>query len=388
MSTVSETISVTLKFGFQQKRVEYTVKNVYNSIIEQLYRDAEEWLRELANGNKNGSTVGRFTIYLFRIPSTEFSMAPIILPSDIEQNSLIEIVLVPVELSPTSHSLYRCQLSVPTNCSQCSRFIPGLYKQGFRCRKCKKIYHTHCSPFQIDDCPVASVGDSTPTHKKVVPNLSTLVLMRPFVNSDAEKLAVPQSTIVPFYRISMGPLAEQVTTNLPDKIVAKGIFPACMRGANFYRRFLFCLTTDKLSTSTNLSATNVLQVRLSQITDVESSFALSDIEDLILTHMKADHDDVFEIYLRNKTVISVGKKTDSHDLQMDTAQFYSSVRDQRESLINSTTAASSTQVSGALGGPEIPPVKRQNMKSRLSKIVRIFQEKEFLTLDIHIRSKM
>jgi hypothetical protein len=113
----ADTISGTLKFGFLQTQWKYSIADASNSIVDRLYHDAEKWMREIANNNRNAQIVGRYTIYLFRISATEFSMVPITQPSDIEQNSLIEIVLVPVETNQQSHSLYRCQLNVPTNCS-------------------------------------------------------------------------------------------------------------------------------------------------------------------------------------------------------------------------------------------------------------------------------
>jgi hypothetical protein len=132
----------------------------------------------------------------------------------------------------------------------------------------------------------------------------------------------------------------------PDKIIEKGIFPACIRGSHFCRRYLFRLTTNNLSMTSNLSPANVSQAYVSQTGDGETIFPLTDIVNLVLTHLNKDRDDIFEIQLQDKTILSVGKKSDSHELQMETAQFYSTIRDQRESLLNagppSNTAASKT----------------------------------------------
>ncbi|CAF2511318.1 unnamed protein product [Rotaria sp. Silwood2] len=370
-------LSVTLQFGFHQIRLEYPINDFYNSIIERLYTDAEKWLRDIANNSKNAQLVGRFTIYLFRVPTTEFTMVPIIQPSDIEQNSLIEIVLVPVKIDPHSHDLYRCQFNLPTNCSKCSRFIPGLYRQGFRCRKCRRSYHRDCAPFLIDDCPVASNGDQTPTRKKNFSSLTQLTFVFPFASdstSPTEKTMGPHTTIVPFYRMSTGASKENVQSAISDEIIEKGIFPACIRGAHFYQRYFFCLTTNALSISTNLSANSVSQQQqLFPAGDLETSFPLTEVANIVLTHFMADRDDIFEIHLRNKVVISVGKKSDSDDLQMETAQFYSYLRDQREALINTTPTPSMEPVSGATAGTDVVPNKKQDIVSPLIRTKSIFR---------------
>ncbi len=150
----TDVISVTLKFGFQQKPFKYSVNDASSSIIEKIYRDAENWIRSIAMNSKTISLTERYTLYLFRIPTTDLTMVPIAQLSDIEQNCLIELVVVPVEINQNPHALYRCQLNVPTNCSKCSRLITGIYRQGFRCRKCRMTYHKDCAPFLLDDCSI------------------------------------------------------------------------------------------------------------------------------------------------------------------------------------------------------------------------------------------
>jgi hypothetical protein len=83
----TDVISVTLKFGFQQKPVKYPINDASNTIIEKMYRDAETWLRSIALNSKNLQMVERYTLYLFRIPTTDLTMVPIAQLSDIEQNS-------------------------------------------------------------------------------------------------------------------------------------------------------------------------------------------------------------------------------------------------------------------------------------------------------------
>jgi len=338
-SLSTDMISITLKFGFYQKGLEYKVTDAFNAIIDQLYREAEKWLREIASNLRTGQLSGCYAIHLFRISETEFTMAPILQSSDIEQNSLIEIVLVPVEMNQNPHSLYRCQLNVPTDCSRCTRFIAGLYKQGYRCHKCRMTYHKDCAPFLLDDCPVPTSS----TRRSSSSNLGQLTFINPLIADptfSTDKTANPQTTIVPIYRASINTAGENAANIEPNKIIEKGIFPACIRGAPFSRRYLFRLTINKLSMTGNLSPINVSQTHLSQSGDVETIFPLSDIHDLILTHHMRDRDDVFEIHLRDKTILSVGKKTDSDELQMETAQFYSTIRDQRETLINTTQSPS------------------------------------------------
>ncbi|CAF3518175.1 unnamed protein product [Rotaria sp. Silwood1] len=372
----ANTLSITLKFGFYQNQIVYPIGELYNSIIERLYSDAEKWLREIANNCKNGQLAGRFKIYLFRIPTTEFTMVPVIQPSDIEQNSLVEIVLVPVEMDPHSHDLHRCQFNLPTNCSKCSRFIPGFYKQGFRCRKCRRSYHRDCAPFLLDDCPVASHNEQTPTRKKTFSSLSQLTFVFPFgidSTSSTDRTIGPHTTIVPFYRMSTVASKNNVQSTISGAIIEKGIFPACIRGANFYQRYSFCLTTNTLRISANLSTNNVLQQKFLPPGDLETCFPLTDIANLVLTHFMTDRDDIFEIHLPNKVVISVGKKSDSHDLQMETAQFYSYLRDQREALISTTPASSMEPVSGATAATDVVQSKKQDIISPLVRTKSIFR---------------
>jgi hypothetical protein len=342
----ADVISVTLKFGFQQHQLEYSIND---ASIERLYGDAEKWLCKIANNTKNGQLVGCYTIYLFRISLPEFTMVPIVQPSDIEQNSFIEVVLIPIEVNQTPHSLYRCQLNVPTNCSKCSRFISGLYKQGFRCRKCRMTYHRDCAPFLLDDCSAHMSGKVTPTRNTNF-TLSPLTFVNPFVTDPASALdrpTTPRTTIVPIYSTSISTVKGNAPVIAYNTIIDKGIFPACMRGAPFYRRYLFRLTNNTLSMATNLSASNVALTQLPQSSDIDTIFSLADIAELVLTHFNEDRDDVFEIHLRNKTVISVGKKTDSDDLQMETATFYAQIRELRETLINETSSPPSPPQSTA-----------------------------------------
>ena len=81
----ADRLSVTLKFGFHQRRVEYSVTNVNSSIVQVIYCDAEKWLREMASNCKNGQLIGSYIIYLFRIPVGEATMIPIIHSIDVEQ---------------------------------------------------------------------------------------------------------------------------------------------------------------------------------------------------------------------------------------------------------------------------------------------------------------
>ena len=382
----NDVISVTLKFGFQQNPLEYSTNN---ASIERLYNDAETWLRKIANNTKSGQPlVGCYTIYLFRISPPEFTMVPIVQSSDIEQNSFIEVVLIPIEMNQTPHSLFRCQLTVPTNCSKCSRFIAGLYRQGFRCRKCRMTYHKDCAPFLLDDCPVIN-GDLTPTKKSTF-NLSPLTFVKPFINdpiTPSDRAVTPRSTIVPFYSTSMRTIRESAPITGPTTILDKGIFPACVRGAPFYRRYLFRLTTNTLSMATNLSASNVAQTQLPHSGDIDTIFPLTEIADLVLTHFMDDRDDIFEIHLRHKTIISVGKKTDSDELQMETAQFYSSIRELRETLINAPTSPSPApsppvQETKTLG-PTIAQGSLPPLMGRMSIVKKIFGNNENEDKDLH-----
>jgi hypothetical protein len=341
----ADVLSITLKFGFFQNRIEYPITDPSGSIIERVYRGAERWIRDIATNSRNSQIVGRYTMYLFRVPATEFTMIPIAQQSDIEQNCLIEIILVPIEMNQNTHLLFRCQLNIPTDCSKCSRFIAGLYKQGFRCRKCRMTFHKNCTPFLLDDCPAQSSVDH---RRPSVTTLPQLIIVNPFVTDPTTSLpdrspTTPRTTIVDIYSTSSSTTRESPQLIVPTTVIDKGIFPACMRGAYVYRRYLFFLTTNTLSMTTNLSAVNTRQPQsASQSGEAETVFPLTDISDLVLTHFMDDRDDVFEIHFQNKTVLSVGKKTDANDLQMETAQFYARIRDQWETLINITPSSSQT----------------------------------------------
>ncbi|CAF3444975.1 unnamed protein product [Rotaria socialis] len=351
----ADKISVILKFGFQQRRIEYPINDVCNSIIKRLYEDAESWLRILATSYKNEYFTGSFTIYLFRILVTEFTMVPVMQPSDIEQNSIIEIVLAPAETSRNAHDLYRSQLNKPTNCSKCSRFIVGLYKQGFRCRKCRMTFHQDCASFLLDDCPVQTNFDIPQRERKPSSSVSPLRFRYPSVIDSGCKQANEPIEAVPIFRLSIGGPLDIARSTLPNAIIDKGIFPACIRGTHFCQRYLFCLTTNVLSISPNLSADNVSKQELSSAGDADTVLQLVDISNLVLTHLMPDRDDVFEIHLQNNMVLSVGKRTDTDGLQMETAQFYSSIRYTRETLIT-TTASLSPSVESASVAPSATEV--------------------------------
>lgn len=340
-SLSTDSISVTLKFGFQQTRLEYKIADTSNTIVSQLYYDAEHWLYELARNLRVGRLNDCYTMHLFRIPSTEVTLVPVLQPSDIEQNSIIEIVLVPVEINQNPHSLYQCQLNLPTNCSKCTRFITGLYKQGFRCRKCRMTYHKDCAPLLLDDCPVQRDAETSGGRKHSASTASQLMIINPFaadITPYSDRTNGSQTLYIPVYSTSRTTTNENAEAITPNTIIEKGIFPACIHGSLFYRRYLFRLTTNVLSVTTNLSQASHAQTHLSQLGEGETVFPLMDIEDLVFTQNMDDRDSVFEIHLRNKTVINVGKKTDPEISQIDAAQFCFTVRDQQQTLINANTA--------------------------------------------------
>ena len=345
----SETISVTLKFGFLQSPSTFPIADAPNSILDRLYNRAEKWLRDIASAHRNPPIVGRYAIYLYRIPATEFGLIPIRQASDVEQNCVIEIVLTPVETSQHTHSLIRCQLNMPTNCSRCTGFIVGLYKQGFRCKKCRLTFHKDCVPLLADDCPVPTIDEGTSagtTRPK-----ESLTFIYPFVGD----VPPPKQPLLVDSTGSDRTESGDIEIGML-KIIERGIFPVCTRGSQFSRRFLFRLTTHYLSITSDISATSVAQLdlRQSHITranDGETILSLTDIVSLVLTHLEIDHDDVFEIHLQKKIVLSVGKKTDSEELQMQTAQFYSAIRDQWESLINSAPTSASASATPTNSGP-------------------------------------
>ncbi|CAF1366919.1 unnamed protein product [Adineta steineri] len=334
----TDIICVTLKFGFQQKLFKYPVNDTSSSIIEKIYRDAEAWLRSILTNTKNLQMVDRYTLYLFRIPTTDLTMVPIAQISDIEQNSLIELVVVPVEINQNPHGLYRCQLNVPTNCSKCSRLITGFYRQGFRCRKCRMTYHKDCAPFLLDDCSIITDPPS-PTRKSQVSFVNPFV---PAPISSANSTLGADDTTIPIYSPSTNTSKENEQSVVATTIIDEGIFPACIGGSNIYQRYLFRLTRMTLTLTTNLSNLTTAQLQTRQSTDVNTVFPLAEINDLILTHFMDDRDHVFEIQFQGKFILCVGKKSDSDDLQMQTAQFYSSIRDQWEALANNGSSQAQT----------------------------------------------
>ncbi|UJR37882.1 hypothetical protein I4U23_030572 [Adineta vaga] len=342
----ADIICLTLKFGFQQKSFKYPVNDTTSTIIERIYRDAETWLRSILINTKNLQLVERYTLYLFRIPSSDLTMVPIAQLSDIEQNSLIELVVVPVEINQNPHALYRCQLNVPTNCSKCSRLITGIYRQGFRCRKCRMTYHKDCAPFLLDDCLVLTDPPS-PTRKSTS---TSLTFVNPFVQppvTSANSTITPGSKTIPIYSPSSNTSKENEQSAIATTIIDEGIFPACISGRDIYQRYLFRLTRATLTlTTTLLNSLSPQQQQTRQITETDTLIPLADINDLILTHFIDDHDHIFEIHFQD-------------DLQMQTAQFYSSVRDQWEALTTATSSQSQTPVATS----PVPPVSTPSTKS-------------------------
>lgn len=330
----TENISVTLKFGFQQKLFRYVVNEGSALIVEKIYRDAETWLRSIAVNCKNLSMVDRYTLYLFRIPTTDLTMVPIAQLSDIEQNSLIELVIVPMEMNQNPHALYRCQLNIPTNCSKCSRLIIGLYRQGFRCRKCRMTYHKDCAPFLLDDC-LTLTDPPSPTRKSSQPLFVIPIVSAPASSSNGSSDA-SDKTNVPIYTLSLSIPSTNGQTMVATTIVDEGVFPACVRGTQIYRRYQFQLTSHTLQLNSNLSTlpTQQQQQQARSSPDIKTVFPLAEIANVVLTHFVDDRDHIFEIHFQDKVILCVGKKSDSDDLQMQAAQFYSSIRDQCEALMN------------------------------------------------------
>lgn len=327
-------IVVTLKSGLQQKRCEYSAAGLSGSIAEQLYSDAERWMSEIQNNVRSGKVAGDYVLNLYQMASADFGMVPIRHGSLVEQNSLIEVMLVPIVANEKSHCLRECQLNVPTFCAKCSNFIAGLYKQGYRCRKCRKTYHKRCAPFFEDDCPVES--DVRQPHRGDTRGSLTTMFINPLLGT-SEHLGASANGLLaetPAERTKayFGNIKE-------NTIIDKGIFPACFLGAQSYDRFLFRLTKIELSISINLSSENVAQTELSASTAGDYVIPLLTIKNLVLTHFAPGRDDVFEIHLPDTAVISVGKATDSEELQMDTAQFYTNIREQREALATPTAPA-------------------------------------------------
>jgi hypothetical protein len=364
----TENISVTLKFGFQQKSFRYAVNEGSTLIVEKIYRDAETWLRSIAANCKNLSMVDRYTLYLFRIPTTDLTMVPIAQLSDIEQNSLIELVIVPMEINQNPHALYRCQLNIPTDCSKCSRLIIGLYRQGFRCRKCRMTYHKDCAPFLLDDC-LTRTDPPSPTRKSSQPLFVIPIVSAPASSSNSSS-DIANKTNVPIYTLSWHRCETNERTVVATTTIDEGIFPVCVRGTQIYRRYHFQLTSHTLQLTSNLSTLPTQQQQPQQarsLPDIDTVFPLADIANVVLTHFIDDRDYIFEIHFQGKFILCVGKKSDSDDLQMQTAQFYSSIRDQCEALLNGPLPVSPAPPSPT---PSSSPGKNSNGIIRKKSVYR------------------
>lgn len=356
----TDVIYVTLKFGFQQKPFKYPVNDASASIVEKLYRDAEAWLRSVLSNTKNVQLVERYTLYLFRIPTTDLTMVPIAQTSDLEQNALIELVVVPVESNQNPHALYRCQLNVPTNCAKCARLITGIYRQGFRCRKCRTTYHKDCAPFLLDDCSVPAEPTS-PGMKQPV-SFDYSFVPPPVASPNATSGS--DNRTVPIYSPSSNTSKENEQSALATTTIDEGIFPACIGGRDIYQRYLFRLTRTTVKLTTIVANSSSTQQPARQGNETDTVFPLAEITDLILTHFIEDRDHIFEIHFPNKFVLCVGKKSDSDDLQMQTAQFYSSIRDQWEAL------AAPSAVPQAPPTPTTPTNKQSSNLKRKQSIYR------------------
>ena len=336
-------ISVTLKFGFQQKSFKYSINEGSSSIVERIHLDAENWLRTVAsNSNRTYSVADRYTLYLFRIPANDLTMVPIAQLSDIEQNCLIELVVVPVEINQNPHALYRFQVSTSINCSKCSRLILGNSRQAFRCRTCRMTYHKDCAPFLLEDCS-APTDPPQSTIKSSEPIFVSPIVSAPVASSISTSDSINNNnTVVPIYSISTHSSRPNEQENQAVGVVINdGIFPACLRGSLIYRRYLFLLTSTTLKLTSNLLSDQRQHQKRSPA-DIETVLQLAEIVDLILTHFIEDRDHIFEIHFQGDFVLCVGKKSDPDDLQMQTAQFYSSIRDQWEALLNTSTTTQSS----------------------------------------------
>jgi hypothetical protein len=77
-----------------------------------------------------------------------------------------------------------------------------------------------------------------------------------------------------------------------------------------------------------------------------------------------NRDYIFEIHFQGKFTLCVGKKSDSDDLQMQTAQFYSSIRDQWESNASSSSSppppqTPSSNTISVNATPQVPSTAKQ-----------------------------
>jgi len=202
-------------------------------------------------------------------------------------------------------------------------------------------YHKDCAPFLLDDCSVSVPTDPpSPTRKS---NIS--FVNPPFVSAPANSILASDNTTVPVFSPSSNTSKENEQSVGATTIIDEGIFPACINGTDIYRRYLFRLSPNTLKLTTNLSAmSSPQQQQIRQSTDIDIGFPLAEINDLILTHFINDRDHIFEIHFQGKSVLCVGKKSDSDDLQMQTAQFYSSIRDQWESNASSSQTSTTASV--------------------------------------------
>jgi len=212
-------------------------------------------------------------------------------------------------------------------------------------------YHKDCAPFLLDDCSVSiPVDPPSPTRK------STLSFVNPFVSAPSNTQLTSNNTTVPIYSPSSNTAKENEKSVEASTIIDEGIFPACMHGTDIYRRYLFRLSPNTLKLTTNLSAISSPQRQQTrQINDIDTVFPLAEINNLILTHFMDDHDYIFEIHFQGKFILCVGKKSDSDDLQMQTAQFYSSIRDQWEANALPSQSQTTITTTPATPTPATPP---------------------------------
>ncbi|TKR93005.1 hypothetical protein L596_007542 [Steinernema carpocapsae] len=186
------TISITLQYGSQKEVVAFertTSPDVLHSF--------QERARTFAQKHSAPSGPGiEMHLYLHDYNSVNFLQLLTSL-NQLGNGSVVEIIIVNKNEQPTQpHDLHVAQYMTPTFCDYCGEVIMGMFKQGFKCKRCKCNLHKKCINAPRNNCasatsPTISESDATSHTSSALPHtLSVHSYKVPTVCRVCDKLLV------------------------------------------------------------------------------------------------------------------------------------------------------------------------------------------------------
>ena len=339
----NDSVNVIVKFGFNQNRLELRINNDFTNFVGQIYRTSEKWILDMMSTWKDPSFVGLYQMHLFlhRNVSNELRLVPLDQLNTIQQNSLIEVCLIPMETNPSPHALRTCRDCQRGYCAQCFHSISTNF---YKCASCSKMFHKHCLLSVFDGClsRTSEMKTSPPSYLEINHPYKNRVVNQP--EPRPSPLILPPKEIDPTFTI-----------------IAKGVFLTINGGERICHRRAFFLTKDRLLVTSNVAS--VIDKKLPTQIANDIDIPLLKIRDIKLTHFDQTRDDIFEIQCNNGLVLSIGKKYENDSFQMEAAQFYSWILDQWQSSLNATplpTSSTTPKDSNTTVSTHTPLAKRKS----------------------------